>query len=103
MKKAMHYLHPGQIIKMEFLDTYGLSVKAAAEAMDMPRARLNDIVRGLRGVSADTALRLARFFGPSAQSWLNLQAHYDLAVAEAKMAKSIEKTVAPFNSAAAHA
>lgn len=82
-----HYHHPGIIIKSEFLDEHGLSIKAAAEAMKMPRTRLNDIVRGKRGVSADTALRLARFFGGSAQFWLNLQSHYDLTVAEAESGK----------------
>lgn len=86
---ATHYHHPGIIIKSEFLDEHGLSVKAAAEAMKMPRTRLNDIVRGKRGVSADTALRLARFFGGSAQFWLNLQSHYDLAVAEGESGKSL--------------
>jgi addiction module HigA family antidote len=83
MKKT-HFFHPGEIIRTEFLDPYGLSVKAAAEAMHMPRSRLNDIVRGARGVTADTALRLARFFGAAPQFWLNLQSRYDLAEAEAQ-------------------
>ena len=64
-----HFFHPGKILKIEFLDEYGLSVKAAAEAMRMPRSRLNDIVRGTRGITADTALRLSRYFGRSARFW----------------------------------
>src|SRR5579863_9927255 len=91
MKKT-HYLHPGEILKIEFLDEYGLSVKAAAEAMRMPRSRLNDIVRGTRGITADTALRLSRYFGRSAQFWMDLQTHYDLVEAEAqkKTARTIK-------------
>ncbi|MGE4350718.1 MAG: HigA family addiction module antitoxin [Bdellovibrionales bacterium] len=83
--KHTHYVHPGEILKTDYLEGYGLSVKAAAEAMDIPRTRLNDIVLGRRGISADTALRLARLFGGEAIFWSNLQAHYDLAEAEAKI------------------
>jgi antitoxin HigA-1 len=79
-----HFFHPGKILKIEFLDEYSLSVKAAAEAMRMPRSRLNDIVRGTRGITADTALRLSRYFGCSAKFWMDLQSHYDLAEAEAQ-------------------
>lgn len=82
--KHTHYLHPGEILKIEFLEEYRLSVKAAAEAMRIPRTRLNDIVRGRRGISADTALRLSRCLGRSAKFWIDLQTHYDLAEAEAK-------------------
>jgi antitoxin HigA-1 len=84
MMGKTHYFHPGKILKIEFLDEYGLSVKAAAEAMHMPRSRLNDIVRGTRGITADTALRLSRYFGRSARFWMDLQSHYDLAEAEAQ-------------------
>ena len=78
-----HFLHPGEILKMDYLEGYNLSVAKAAAAMNMTRARLNEIVIGKRNITADTALRLARFFGGEAQFWLNLQTHYDLAQAEA--------------------
>ncbi len=80
---ATHFLHPGEILKIDYLDGYHLSVAKAASAMGMTRTRLNEIVSGKRGITADTALRLARFFGGEAQFWLNLQTHYDLAEAEA--------------------
>lgn len=89
--KHTHYLHPGEILKMDYLEGHGLSVKAAAEAMGIPRTRLNDIVRGKRGISADTALRLAKFFGGQAIFWTNLQAHYDLAEAETRVGKMLKK------------
>lgn len=82
--KHTHFSHPGEILKTEYLEGFGLSVKAAAEAMRIPRTRLNDIVLCRRGISADTALRLSKLFGGSAVFWTNLQAHYDLAEAEAK-------------------
>ena len=102
--KMTHFLHPGEILKIEFLDEYDLSVKAAAEDMKMPRSRLNDLVRGLRGITADTALRLSRYFGRSPQFWMALQAHFDLAKAEAK-AKSgkIIKTIKPVSETRSHA
>src|ERR1700722_18163011 len=95
-----HFFHPGKILKIEFLDEYGLSVKAAAEAMRMPRSRLNDIVRGTRGITADTALRLSRYFGRSARFWMDLQSHYDLAEAEAQ--KKTVRTIKLIHPAAEH-
>lgn len=86
-----HYSPPGGIIKREFLDGYGLSVSKAAAAMGMSRARLNEIVRGQRSITADTALRLAKFFGNTPQFWMNLQTHYDLAEAEAHAKKTLKK------------
>jgi addiction module HigA family antidote len=84
-----HFSPPGGILKREFLDAYGLSVNAAAKAMNIPRSRLNQIVRGERAISADTALRLGLFFGTDAQFWMNLQSHYDLAEAEASSRKKM--------------
>ena len=72
------------------------SVNALAKALHVPTPGINDVVRG-RGVTADTALRLARFFGGDAQSWLNLQAIYDLRVAEIANRKKIEREVSPFD------
>lgn len=86
-----HYQHPGGILKRMFLDEYGITVGAAAKATGMTRARLNEITRGERSITADTALRLAALFGNSAQFWMNLQSHYDLAQAEAKAGKALRK------------
>jgi addiction module HigA family antidote len=92
--KHTHYLHPGEILKTDYLDGHGMSVKAAAEAMHIPRSRLNDIVRGKRGITADTALHLAQFFGGNATFWTNLQSHYDLAEAQAVASKAL-KSIRP--------
>ena len=74
--------HPGEILKEEFLDEMGVSVYALSKAINVPRSRINDIVLGRRGITADTAVRLGRFFGTDAQSWINLQSHYDVVMAE---------------------
>lgn len=73
-----HFSHPGEILERRFLKPLGMSRSQLADAIGVDRARVNQIVRGERAVTADTALRLARFFGTSAQFWLNLQTHYDL-------------------------
>ena len=86
-----HFSHPGGILKRQFLAEYGLSVNAAAKAMDIPRSRLNDIVLGKRGITPETALRLGRLFGNSAAFWLNLQSHYDLEEAKGKAGKTLDK------------
>ncbi len=91
----MRPVHPGEVLREDFLAPLGMSVNALAKALHVPTPRINDIVRGRRGVSADTAMRLARFFGGDARSWLNLQALYDLRVAEIANAKRIEREVRP--------
>ncbi len=88
---STHYAHPGEILGRVFLSDYGLSVNAAAKAMNMPRQRLGDVVKGKRAITAETALCLGRFFGNSAQFWLNLQTHYDLAEAEAVAGSRLER------------
>ena len=70
-------VHPGQFLRDEFLEPLDLSVYALARALNVPRPRLNEVVRGRRAVSTDTALRLARYFGTSPQFWINLQARYE--------------------------
>ena len=75
--------HPGEILAEE-LEAINVSVAALARALDVPQSRMAEIVKGKRGVTADTALRLARYFGTSARLWVNLQAAYDLAVTEAR-------------------
>jgi antitoxin HigA-1 len=97
IKNGMRPVHPGEILREDFLCPAGMSVNALAKALHVPTPRINDVVRGRRGVTADTALRLARFFGGDAQSWLNLQAIYDLRVAEIANRKKIEREVSPFD------
>lgn len=82
-------------MREDYLVPLGTSANALAKALNVPAPRINDIVRGRRGVSADTAMRIARYFGGDARSWLNLQAAYDLRVAEIENAKRIEREIAP--------
>lgn len=84
-------VHPGEILAEEFMKPYGLSSNALAKAIGVTPARVNEIVRGRRGITADTALRLARFFGTDAQSWMNLQDNYDLALAEREAGDAIRR------------
>ncbi len=95
IKNGMRPVHPGEILREDFLIPLGTSANALAKALNVPAPRINDIVRERRGVSADTAMRLARYFGGDARSWLNLQAAYELRVAEIGSAKRIEREIAP--------
>ena len=95
IKNGMRPVHPGEILREDFLVPFGTSANALAKALHVPAPRINDIVRERRGVSADTAMRLARYFGGDARSWLNLQAAYDLRVAELANAKRIKREIAP--------
>lgn len=79
-------VHPGEMLREEFMIPLGLSANAVAIALQVPAPRINDIVRERRGISADTAVRLARFFGMNAQFWLGLQADYDRRIAERDLA-----------------
>ena len=99
-KNGMRPVHPGEILKEEYLRPLNLTPNALAKALRVPTPRINDIVLERRGVSADTAMRLARYFGGDAQSWLNLQTTYDLRVAERTSAKKIEREVEPSEHAA---
>ena len=94
-KNGMRPVHPGEILREDFLVPLGMSANALAKALNVPAPRINDIVRERRGISADTAMRLARYFGGDARSWINLQVAYDLRVAEIANAKRIEKEVMP--------
>ena len=91
----MRPVHPGEVLREDYLVPLGMSANALAVSLRVTPARINDIVRERRGVTADTARRLARYFGGDARSWLNLQAAYDLRVAELENAKRIEKEVRP--------
>src|ERR1035441_9482481 len=95
IKNGMRPVHPGEVLREDFLRPVGLSANALAKALHVPTPRINDIVRERRGVSADTAMRLARYFGGDAQSWLNLQTAYDLRVAEIANAKRIAREISP--------
>jgi addiction module HigA family antidote len=87
--------HPGDTIKEEYLAPLGMSVNALARELGIGAPRLNEIVLGRRGVSADTALRLARYFGTTPELWLNLQAFYDLRMAQRKVGRAIERAIRP--------
>ncbi len=82
MNKKLRPIHPGEQLREEFMIPLGLSSNALARALNVTPARINEIVRERRGISADTALRLARFFNTSHQFWLNLQSNYDVQCAE---------------------
>ena|SRR6266850_1330778 len=94
-KKGMRPVHPGEILREDYLIPLGLTASALAKALNVPAPRINDIVRERRSVTADMAMRLVRYFGGDARSWLNLQAAYDLRVAEIQNAKRIEREIAP--------
>ena len=96
----MRAVHPGEILFEDYIKPMGISVHALSLALHVPYSRLREIVDGKRGVSADTALRLERYFGSEAQGWLNLQAAYDLRVAEKLSAKAIFKEIEPLAMAA---
>ena len=81
-KNGMRPIHPGEVLREDYLVPLGMSANALANALNVPAPRINDVVRERRGVSADTAMRLARYFGGDARSWLNLQTAYDLRTAE---------------------
>jgi len=88
-------MHPGEMLKEDFLSDYGLTQYALAKALKIPHSRLTDIIKGRRGITADTALRLARFYGNSAGFWMNLQTNYDLQMADAKgIAREVEPLAA---------
>ena len=87
--------HPGEILREEFLEPMALSVYALAKAIKVPRSRVNDIVLGRRAITADTALRLARYWGTTPEVWINLQARYDRVVAKIAVGGSIEMEIEP--------
>jgi addiction module HigA family antidote len=87
--------HPGETIQEDYIQPMGISVNQLSKSLGIGASRLNEIVRGERGITADTALRLARCLGTTPQFWLNLQSLYDLRVAEQKSRKRIEREVKP--------
>jgi antitoxin HigA-1 len=94
-KNGMRPVHPGEVLREDYLKPLEMSANALAKALKIPAPRINYIVRERRGISADSAMRLARYFGGDARSWLNLQTAYDLRVAELTNAKRVEREVSP--------
>lgn len=95
IKCGMRPVHPGEILREDYLVPLEMSANALSKALHVPAPRINDIVRERRGITADTAMRLARYFGGDARSWLNLQTNYELRKAEIENAQRIEQEVKP--------
>ena len=93
MNKKFAPVHPGEILLEEFLKPMSITQYKLAKDINVPPRRINEIVHGERAVSADTALRLSRYFGMSEAFWMNLQAHYDLEVQKDKLADRLEREV----------
>lgn len=93
MSKRIRYVHPGEILLKEFLEPLGLSQYRAAKDMSVPPRRINEIVHGRRAITADTALRLARYFGTTDRFWMNLQTRYDLEVERDRLKGRLEREV----------
>lgn len=94
-RKAFAPVHPGEVILHDYLEPLGMSQYALAKALGITQARLGAVVRCKRAISPDTALRLARYFGTSAEFWTGMQAQYDLEVARDAVAAKINKQVTP--------
>lgn len=95
LKNGMRPVHPGEILVEDYIKPMGVSVHAVALALHVPYSRLNAITKGKRGVTADTALRLERYFGSEAQGWLNLQSAYDLRITKTSAGNTIAKQIKP--------
>ncbi|MEX2304437.1 MAG: HigA family addiction module antitoxin [Bryobacterales bacterium] len=98
-RKAMPPIPPGETLREDFLKPLGLTAHRLSIELQVPATRVNDIVRGKRAISADTALRLARYFGTTPQFWMNLQANYELEVAEDALGTEIAERVRPHRAA----
>jgi len=99
IKNGMPPIHPGEILREE-LDVLEMSANSLAAALGVPGNRITAILNGQRGITADTALRLSRYLGTTAEFWLNLQKSYELRLAEREAGKQIEKTIVPRSEAA---
>lgn len=100
MAKSRHKpIHPGEVLKHDFMDPMGITAYRLAKEIDITAQQIGRIIHGQRGVGADMALRLARFFGTSARLWMDLQAQYDLDVAEDNAGRDIEQRVKPYRAA----
>jgi len=99
MPRKLPLIHPGEILLEEFMKPMGVSQNKLARDIDVPPKRVNTIVNGKGGITADTALRLSKYFGTTAQFWMNLQGHYELERAERENGPQIEKRVRPIEAA----
>ncbi len=99
-KKKLHPIHPGEVLLEEFLKPMGLSQNKLALNIGVPARRINEIVLEKRRVTADTALRLARFFGTSSEFWIGLQSQYDLDVTADALGERLEKEVRTYSQVA---
>jgi addiction module HigA family antidote len=97
MKKAVS-IHPGEVLREEFIKPMGLSQYRLAKSINVPPRRINEIVHEKRAITADTALRLGRFFGISAEFWVSLQARYDLDREKTRLGKRLTREVEPYTS-----
>ena len=95
LTNRMRMIHPGEILLEEFIKPLGMSANALALALRVPAPRINDVIRQKRSVTPDTALRLARYFGTTAQFWMNLQSAYDLKNTEADNGQAISRDIQP--------
>ena len=100
-KKKLPPIHPGEILMDDFLKPLAISQYRLAKDISVPPRRINEIVHGKRAITADTALRLGRFFSMTPQFWLNLQSRYDLEVTEEHLAGDLEEKIRPFDTNAA--
>jgi addiction module HigA family antidote len=99
MPKLLEPIYPGEILLEEFMKPLGVSINKLARDIDVPPGRISEIVNGKRAITADTALRLGRYFGMSPELWLNLQVDYELRVARHSAGKEIEGRVRPLKAA----
>jgi addiction module HigA family antidote len=94
-EEKMAPVHPGEILIEDFMKPLGISQYRLAKAMNVYPRKINEIIQGKRSITADTALRLARFFGTSPEVWMNLQAHYDLELARDALEEAVAREVTP--------
>ena len=94
-KDRLPPIHPGEILREEFLSPLGMSAHQLAMALRVPATRINDIVNEKRGITADTALRLSRYFGTTSRFWMNVQASWELEVAEDELGDAVKRDVLP--------
>jgi addiction module HigA family antidote len=98
-KNKIPPIHPGEILLEEFLDPMGISQYRLAKDINVPAVRINDIILGKRGISADTALRLAKFFGMSVEFWTGIQSEYEVAMAKNRIEDRLDREIRPYKAA----
>ena len=98
-KNIIPPIHPGEILLEEFLDPMRISQYRLAKDINVPAVRINDIILGKRGISADTALRLAKFFGMSVEFWTGIQSEYEVAMAKNKIEDRLDREIRPYKAA----